>query len=68
MRILDWLERFWMNVYPGTEDGRLRVEAVCPCWRCNGRPLPTSKMVRRELRWFCSEEAYREFSETMSAR
>jgi hypothetical protein len=61
MRILGRIERFWTKVYPGTEDGHIPVEAVCPCESCNRRPLPTGRMIRRDGTWFCSEKAYFDF-------
>jgi hypothetical protein len=38
-----------------------RSRPVCPCESCDGRPLPTGRMIRRDGRWFCSEESYLDF-------
>lgn len=35
--------------------------AVCSCGHCDGATRPTAEMLKREGRWFCSEEAYADY-------
>lgn len=35
--------------------------ATCPCDNCSEQSMLKSEMVNRELKWFCSDEAYLEY-------